>query len=98
MISEYIILSAILFSIGVLGVLIRRNLIMILLSVEVMLNAVNLSFVSFSATNHNLDGQVIPLFVIAIAASEVAIGLALAVLIYRKKKRIDIGALSSLKW
>ena len=86
MVTESIILSAILFSIGALGVMLRRNLIMILLSVEIMLNAANLSFVAFSAMNQNLDGQVMALFVIAVAASEVAIGLALSVLIFKNQR------------
>ncbi len=95
---EYLVLSAILFSIGVFGVLLRRNLIMILLSIEIMLNAANLSFVAFSVEKNNLDGQIMPLFVIAIAASEVAVGLALAVLIFRNKKTINMDAVNSLKW
>ena len=96
--THYLIVSAILFTIGVFGVLFRRNLIMVLLSIEIMLNGVNLSFVSASVLNQNLDGQVATLFVIAIAACEVAIGLALSVLIFRNKKTIDTNAISTLKW
>ena len=96
--SDYLVLSAVLFSIGAFGILARRNLIMILLSVEIMLNAANLSFVSSSVINRNLDGQVMALFVIAIAASEVAVGLALSVLIFRNEKTIDTKNMSSLKW
>ena len=96
--AHYLILSGILFSIGAFGVMFRRNLITILLSIEIMLNAVNLSFITFSSLTNNLDGQVASLFVIAIAASEVAVGLALAVLIFRKKKTIDTEAVSSLRW
>ena len=96
--TGYLVLSAILFTIGAFGVLFRRNLIMILLSIEIMLNAANLSFVSSSASHQNLDGEVMTLFVIAIAASEVAIGLALSVLIFRNKKTIDTNTLNTLKW
>lgn len=96
--NHYLIVSAILFSIGTFGVLVRRNLIMVLLSIEIMLNAANLSLVSSSVINHNLDGQVMALFVIAIAASEVAIGLALSVLIFRNERTVDTKNLSSLKW
>lgn len=94
---HYLILSGILFVIGALGMMRRRNLIMMLLSAEIMLNAVNLSFVAFSSYGQNLGGQVAALFVIAIAASEVAIGLAIAVLVFRKKGEIDTDALTTLK-
>jgi len=95
---HYLILSGILFSIGALGMLRRSNLIMMLLSAEIMLNAVNLSFIAFSSFGDNLGGQVAALFVIAIAASEVAIGLAIAVLLFRKKGKIDTNTLAVLKW
>ena len=98
MLHQYLILSGVLFAIGVFGVTTRRNLIVILLSIEIMLNAANLSFVAFSSFNHDLSGQVVSLFIIAIAASEVAVGLAIAVLLFRKKDTTDTDAVSLLKW
>lgn len=93
-----LILSGILFTIGAFGMIRRRNLIMMLLSAEIMVNAVNLSFIAFSSFGDNLGGQVAALFVIAIAASEVAIGLAIAVLLFRQKGKIDTGSLATMKW
>ena len=93
-----LIVSGILFAIGALGVLTRRNIIMILLSVEVMLNGVNLSFVAFSSAHGNPAGQVASLFVIAVAASEIAVGLAIAVLLYRKIGITDPNEMSLMKW
>ncbi len=98
MLLNYLILSGILFSIGIFGVVTRRNIIVILLSIEIMLNAANLSFVAFSSFGNDLSGQVASLFVIAVAASEVAIGLAIAVLLFRKKDTIDTNSVSLLKW
>ena len=97
MLNHYLITSAILFAIGAFGVLTRRNLIVILLSVEIMLNAVNLSFAAFSRAHGDLGGQVINLFVIAIATSEVAVGLALTVLLYRNQKNLDPNELNLMK-
>ena len=96
--SHYLILSTILFVIGVFGVLTRRNLIIILLSIELMLNAANLSFVTFSHARGDLGGQVISLFVIAIAASEVAVGLSIAVLLFRNRGTLDPNQIDSMKW
>ena len=93
----YLITSGILFAIGASGVLMRRNIIMILLSIEIMLNAANLSFVAFSSAIGDLGGQVIALFVIAIAASEVAIGLAIAVLIFRNRGILDPNEMNLMK-
>ena len=95
--NYFLITSAILFGIGAFGVLTRRNIIIILLSIEIMLNAANLSFAAFSAYAGNLDGQVINLFVIAIAASEVVIGLAIAVLLYRNQKILDPNEMNLMK-
>jgi NADH-quinone oxidoreductase subunit K len=92
-----ILLSAMLFTIGVVGVLIRRNALMIFMSVELMLNAANLAFVAFSQQWGNLDGQVIVFFVMAVAAAEVAVGLALIVAIFRTKRSTDVDELSQLK-
>jgi NADH-quinone oxidoreductase subunit K len=96
-VSYYFALSAILFTLGALGVLIRRNAIIIFMSVELMLNAANLLFVAFARTYEALDGQIYVFFVIAVAAAEVAVGLALIVAIYRTKHSIDIDELSSMK-
>lgn len=96
-ISYYIILSAVLFTIGALGVLIRRNAIIIFMSVELMLNAANLAFVAFSHIHQNLSGQIFVFFVMTVAAAEVAIGLALIVAIFRSKKSIDVDQLNKLK-
>ena len=95
--NHYIVLSAMLFSLGVMGVLLRRNALVILMSIELMLNAVNLLFVAFSKYSTNLDGQVIVFFVMTIAAAEATIGLALAVNIYKRFKEIDIGRFEKLK-
>jgi NADH-quinone oxidoreductase subunit K len=96
-VSYYFALSTILFALGALGVLIRRNAIIIFMSVELMLNAANLLFVAFARVNESLSGQVYVFFVIAVAAAEVAVGLALIVAIFRTKKSIDIDELNSLK-
>jgi NADH-quinone oxidoreductase subunit K len=92
-----LILSAILFSIGALGVLIRRNPIVIFMSVELMLNSANLAFVAFARAYQELNGQVFVFFVMTVAAAEVAVGLGLIVSIFRSKHSIDIDQMSSLK-
>jgi NADH-quinone oxidoreductase subunit K len=96
-IDYYIILSAILFTIGVLGVLIRRNALIIFMSIELMLNAANLAIVAFSSILQNFSGQIFVFFVIAVAAAEVAVGLALIVEIFKAKRSIDVDQMSSLK-
>lgn len=96
-VSYYFALSAILFALGALGVLIRRNPIIIFMSVELMLNAANLLFVAFSRVYENLNGQIYVFFVIAVAAAEVAVGLAIIVAIFRTKKTINIDEMNSLK-
>ena len=98
MLLKYLAVSCVLFVIGIFGVLTRRSFIVILLSVEIMLNAANLSLVAFSSFLGNPAGQTASLFVIAIAASEVAIGLALAVLLFRKMGTTDTDVLNLLKW
>jgi len=95
--SYYVALSAILFTLGVMGVLIRRNAIIIFMSVELMLNAANLVFVAFARQFMLLDGQVFVFFVMTVAAAEVAVGLALIVTIFRTKKSISVDDLNSLK-
>ena len=96
-VDYYIILSAILFALGVVGVLVRRNALIIFMSIELMLNAANLAMVAFSSVLKSFSGQIFVFFVIAVAAAEVAVGLALIVEIFRTKKSIDVDQLSSLK-
>lgn len=96
--NHYIIFCAIIFSIGVIGVLTRRNAIVIFMSVELMLNAVNLLLAVFSVYRGDPSGQVFVFFIMALAAAEVAIGLAIIVMIYRNTKSLDINVLNRLKW
>ncbi|WP_423147542.1 NADH-quinone oxidoreductase subunit NuoK [Rubrolithibacter danxiaensis] len=96
--NHYILFSAIIFAIGVMGVLIRRNAIVIFMSVELMLNAVNLLLTAFSVYRGDASGQVFVFFIMALAAAEVAIGLAIIVMIYRNTNSIDINVLNRLKW
>ena len=88
--NHYLVLSAVLFTMGMIGVLMRKNVIVILMSIELMLNAVNLTFISFSTFNSNLNGQIMVFFVMTIAAAEAGVGLALAVAIYKKFKEVNI--------
>ena len=94
----YIFLSTFLFCIGVMGVLFRRNAIIILMCIEIMLNSVNLLLVAFSAYSGNSDGQVFVFFIMVVAAAEVAVGLALLISIYRNIGSTDIDVLNKLKW
>ena len=96
-VAYYIGLSAVLFTLGALGVLIRRNAIIIFMSIELMLNAANLAFVAFARFYQSLQGQVFVFFVMAVAAAEVAVGLALIVAIFHTKQSIDVDEISSLK-
>ena len=96
--SHYLILSAIMFAIGVAGVLLRRNAIVIFMSVELMLNAVNLTFVAFAAQLNSLEGQIFVFFVMVVAAAEVAIGLALMVAIFRLRETVFVDELNLMKW
>jgi NADH-quinone oxidoreductase subunit K len=96
-VSYYIGLSAILFTIGALGVLIRRNAIVIFMSVELMLNAANLAFVAYAKSYEALSGQIFVFFVMTVAAAEVAVGLALIVAIFRAKHSINVDEINSLK-
>ena len=96
--NHYILFSSIIFAIGVTGVLIRRNAIVIFMSVELMLNAVNLLLTVFSVYHGDASGQVFVFFVMALAAAEVAIGLAIIVMVYRNTQSIDINVLNRLKW
>ncbi len=96
-VTHYLFLSALLFFIGLLGLLIRRNILLILLSIELMLNAANLNFIAGSALHAHLDGQVSAFFVMVIAAAEVTIGLAIAVLLFRQRGVIDTHEIKQLK-
>ncbi len=98
MAEHFLIVSGMMFVIGALGVLVRRNIIVILLCVEIMLNAANLSFVTFSKMHGDIGGQVISLLVIAVAAGEVAVGLAIAVLLFRKRGILDPNEMRLMKW
>lgn len=96
-VNYYIILSAILFTLGALGVLVRRNALIIFMAVELMLNAANLAFVAFSRLFEALNGQIFVFFVMTVAAAEVAVGLALIVAIFRTKHSVDVDQMSALK-
>ena len=95
--EHYLFVSALLFSLGLLGVIIRRNLIVIYMSLELMLNAANLALVAFSRFTNKLDGQVFVFFIITVAAAEVAVGLALIVALYRKRQSAHVEDLTSMK-
>jgi NADH-quinone oxidoreductase subunit K len=94
----YLALSAVLFCIGVAGVLTRRNAIIIFMSIELMLNAANLSLVAFGRYIPNMDGQIFVFFVMAVAAAEVAVGLAIIITIFRHKSSLDIDQVNLMKW
>jgi NADH-quinone oxidoreductase subunit K len=94
----YLVVAGILFSIGVLGVLIRRNAVVIFMSVELMLNSVNLVFITFAKALSMIGGEVIVFFVMAIAAAEAGIGLAIVIAIHRQKKTINVDEINLLKW
>lgn len=94
---HYLFVSFTLFSLGLLGVILRRNLIVIYMSLELMLNAANLALVSFSRFNDKLDGQVLVFFIITVAAAEVAVGLALIVALFRKRQSAHVEDLTSMK-
>jgi NADH-quinone oxidoreductase subunit K len=96
--SHYLLVSAMLFCIGTTGVFLRRNLITILLSIEIMLNAVNLSFVAFGRQMGTVDGQIIVFFVMTVAAAEAAVGLAIVIGLYRHRESLNPDAFTLLKW
>ncbi len=96
--THYLILGAVLFSIGVVGVLTRRNILIIFMSIELMLNAVNLNLVAFSDRLQSLDGQVFAIFVITIAVAEAAVGLGIVIALFRNQETINIDALDRMKW
>lgn len=96
--SYYLILSAALFTVGTIGVLVRRNAIVIFMSIELMLNAVNLSFVAISRYLDSLDGQIFVFFVMTVAAAEVAVGLAIIINLFRNKETINVDEINIMKW
>jgi NADH-quinone oxidoreductase subunit K len=95
--EHYLVVSAVLFSLGVLGVILRRNLLVMYMGLELMLNAANLALVAFSRFNNNLNGQIMVFFIITVAAAEVAVGLALIVALYRKRQSAHVEDLTSMK-
>jgi len=97
-VQAYIMVSAILFSVGTLGVLIRRDILVIFMSIEVMLNAVNLALIAFSRQMGGHDGQVLAFFVIALAAAEAGVGLAIVIALFRNKETVDTEHLRMMKW
>ena len=96
LVNQFLLLSAMLFCIGVYGVLVRRNGVLVLMSIELILNSVNLNLIAFGGM-HGVDGSVFALFVIAVAAAEVGVGLAIIMLIYRNKARVDLDQLDEMK-
>jgi NADH:ubiquinone oxidoreductase subunit K len=97
LLNQFLLLGAVLFSIGVYGVLARRNGVLVLMSIELILNAVNINLIAFGARSGDVAGQVFALFVIAIAAAEVGVGLAIVLLLYRNRQSIDIDEVSSMR-
>ena len=95
---HYLVLSAALFMIGVIGVMVRRNIIVIFMSIELMLNAVNINLAAFSYQLHNAIGQVFAIFVIAVAAAEAAVGLGIILAYYRNKETLNIDELNIMRW
>ena len=96
--NDYLVLSGLLFAIGTAGVFLRRNLITVLLSVEIMLNAVNLTFIAVGRYRGTVDGQIITFFVMTVAAAEAAVGLALVISLFRHRETLNPDAFTSLKW
>jgi NADH:ubiquinone oxidoreductase subunit K len=94
---NFLVLAGALFSIGVFGVIARRNAVMVLMSIELILNSVNLNLVAFALMNDDVDGQIFALFVVAVAAAEVGVGLAMVLMIYRNRRSIALDELSEMK-
>jgi NADH-quinone oxidoreductase subunit K len=95
---HYLVLSAALFTIGVIGVMVRRNIIVVLMSIELMLNAVNINLAAFSYQLHDAAGQVFAIFIVAVAAAEAAVGLGIILAFYRNKETVDIDEMNMLRW
>jgi NADH-quinone oxidoreductase subunit K len=96
--AQYLALAAMLFAVGVLGVLVRRNALVVFMSIELMLNAVNLTLVTFARTQGSLDGQILAFFVMVVAAAEVVVGLAIIVSIFRRRETASVDDVKELKW
>jgi NADH-quinone oxidoreductase subunit K len=96
--SYYLILGALLFGVGVMGVLIRRNALVIFMSIELMLNAVNLTFITFSRYLENIHGQIYVFFIMTLAAAEVAVGLAIVIMIFRNRGTTNMDDINLMKW
>jgi NADH-quinone oxidoreductase subunit K len=96
--THYLVLSAALFTIGLAGVMVRRNIIIVFMSIELMLNAVNINFVAYSNYLQNLVGQVFAIFVIAVAAAEAAVGLGIILAFYRNKETVNVDEMNLMKW
>lgn len=97
-VTYFLVLSAFLFSVGVYGALARQNAVLVLLSIELMLNSININLVAFSAMFNDAAGQVFALFIIAVAAAEVGVGLAIVILIFRNRSTVDVDEMSLMKW
>ncbi len=96
--THYLFVSAVLFSLGVVGVMVRRNAIIIFMSIELMLNAVNLTFVAFGRFLHTLDGQLFVFFVMVVAAAEAVVGLAIIISVFRLRESVDVDRMNLFKW
>jgi NADH:ubiquinone oxidoreductase subunit K len=97
LVANFLLLGAVLFCIGVYGVIARRNAVLVLMSVELILNAVSLNLIAFSLLNDNIDGHVFALYIIGVAAAEVGVGLAMVLLVYRNRRSIALDELSEMK-
>ena len=97
LVNQFLLLGALLFCIGVYGVIVRKNAVMVLMSIELILNSVNINLLAFDRLNGNSEGNVFALYVIAVAAAEVGVGLAMVLLIYRNRKSISLDELSDMK-
>ncbi|OGL43042.1 MAG: NADH-quinone oxidoreductase subunit K [Candidatus Schekmanbacteria bacterium RBG_16_38_10] len=96
--NHYLILSGILFTIGLIGVLVRRSALVIFMCIELMLNAVNLTFIAFSRYLNSIDGQIFVFFVLSVAAAEVVVGLAIIILIFRNRATVNVDEINLMKW
>jgi NAD(P)H-quinone oxidoreductase subunit 4L len=97
LLNEFLLLGAVLFCIGVYGVIARKNAVMVLMSIELILNSVNINLLAFSQVHQNVDGNVFALYIIAVAAAEVGVGLAMMLLVYRNRRSISLDELSEMK-